>query len=99
MTKNVLLEILDFLRYQLVSDKCTPDEMKSVYSALAENLDIDATAEDIAEFYGKSESCVRNLALRTPVPKPKRKVYYNFAKVVKYKPKTWKRNTDILGRG
>lgn len=99
MIKKVLLDIIDYLRYQVVNDKCTPEEMRSIYSSIAENLDMDATAKDIADFYGKSELCVRNLAQRTPVPKPKRKVYYNFAKVVKYKPKNWEHNTGIQGRG
>ncbi len=97
MIKKVLLEIIDYLRYQIVNDKCTPEEMKSIYSAMAENLDMDATAKDIADFYGKSEFCVRNLTQRTFVHKPKRKVYYNFAEVVKYKPKSWKHNTDSSG--
>lgn len=92
MIKILLLDIIDYLRYQIANDKCTSEEMKSIYSSIAENLSIDATAKDIANFYGKSEFCVRNLTQRTLVPRPKRQVYYDFLKVVKYKPKTWTRN-------
>lgn len=78
MIKKLLLDVIDYLRYQVANDKCTSEEMKSIYSSIAENLNIDATAKDIAIFYGKSEFCVRNLAQRTLVPRLKRQVYYDF---------------------
>lgn len=91
MIKQILLDILDYLRYKVVNDKCTPDELRSITHTIIENLDIDATVSDIAEFYGQSENNVRNVCSRNFMPKPKRRVYYNFAAFNKILPKSWKR--------
>lgn len=94
MIKKMILDILDYLRYQVYNDKCTDEELRSIYASMSENMRIDATAEDIADFYSVSENSVRNLPQRKPVPKPKRKVYYDFASVVRHKPESWNRNIE-----
>lgn len=91
MVKKILLDILDHLRYQIINDKCTIEELRSITHALVDNLDVDASISDIAEFYGKKETNVRNLCSRRMVSKPKRRVYYNFADIVKIIPKSWLR--------
>lgn len=93
MIKKVILDILDYLRYQVDNDKCTDEELRSIYAGIAENIDIDATADDVAKFYSVSAHNVRNLPNRSPVPKPKRKVYFSFGSIVKYKPKSWIHNS------
>lgn len=91
MVKKILLDILDYLRYQVDNDKCTVEELRSITHAIIENIDIDANIPDIAEFYGQKESNVRNLCSRRLTTKPKRRVYVNFAAFTKILPKSWTR--------
>lgn len=92
--KRVLLEILDYMRYQVENDRCTLEEMKSLADTITDNTEIQCTAQDIAERYGQSRSNVRNVLSRNFMPKPKRRVYYNFAKFIKFIPKRWVRHAD-----
>lgn len=91
MIKKTLLNIIDFLRYQIENDQCTLAEMKSIHNLIVNNLDIDASTKEIADFYGESESNVRNVVSRhySRDKKAKRKVYYNFAWVSSVIPKKW----------
>lgn len=90
--KKVILNILDYLRYQVENDKCTSEELKSILEMVSESMEISATIKDMAEFYGQSESNVSNVISRRPIPKsqkPKRRVYYNLAFFSKLIPKSW----------
>ena len=89
MIKQVILDILDYLKFQVSEDRCTPEELKSMYDTLTENIAVDATIGDIAKHYGQSESNVRNIAARSFVGKPKRRVYYNLMKFAKCIPASW----------
>lgn len=89
MMKKMLLDILDFYRYKLENDKCTQEDMKTVFSALSKDVVSETTTKDIAEFYGQSESNVRNVISRHLMEKPKRVVLYNFNSLLKFIPKRW----------
>lgn len=89
MIKQVILDILDYLKLQVAEDRCTPEELRSMYDTITDNIAIDATIADIARHYGQSESNVRNVAARSYVGKPKRRVFYNFLKFAKCAPTTW----------
>lgn len=96
-TKKILLEILDFLRYKVDTDQCTAEEIRKFADIATEQLDTLATSKEIAEFYGESESNVRNILARRVIPKsrkPKRKVYFSFNLFAKLKPKSWKRREE-----
>lgn len=92
--KRIILEVLDYLKYQVVNDRCTPEEIRSFADTIENNLDIDCTAQDIAERYNQSPSNVRNVLSRNFMPKPKRRVYYSFSKFIKFIPKRWVRSND-----
>lgn len=92
--KRVLLEILDYLRYQVDNDRCTLEEMRSLADTITENTEILCTTQDIAERYGQSRNNVRNALTRNFMPKPKRRVYYNFSKFIPFIPKRWIRNRE-----
>ena len=89
MIKQVILDILDYLKFQVAEDRCTPEQLRSIHDALTENITIDATISDIAKHYGQSESNVRNVAARSYVGKPKRRVCYDFMRFVKCIPSSW----------
>ncbi len=89
MIKQIILDILDYLRYQVANDRCTPEELRSLYTTLENTMHIDATVDDIAGHYGQSTSNVRNIIARNYVGKPKRRVYYNLVEFIKHIPKSW----------
>ena len=89
--KRVILEILDYLKYQVENDRCTPEELKLIKDSLVDNLDVECTSSDIAEIYGQTPSNVLVALGRRWLPKPKTRKLYNFAKFVQYLPRTWKR--------
>lgn len=88
--KQVILDVLDYLRYQVVNDKCTPEELRNIKDNFVDNLEVDATIKDIAQYYGKTENDVSTVISRR-LSKPKRKVMYNFTWFARVMPKTWKR--------
>lgn len=92
--KRVILEVLDYLRYQVENDRCTPSEIRSFGKMIEDNLDIECTTQDIAERYNQSPSNVRNVLTRNFMPKPKRRVYYSFSKFIKFIPKRWVRSVS-----
>lgn len=95
--KQLLLEILDFLRYKVDTDQCTAEEIRKFADIATEQLDTLATTKEIAKFYGESESNVRNILARRVIPKehkPKCKVYFSFNLFAKLKPKSWHRAND-----
>lgn len=91
--KQLLIDILDFLRFQLVNDHCTAEQMKAIHDSLTKEIAVEATADDLAKFFGQSKENVRNVLSRSPMPKPKRRVYYSFISFLKHIPKTWRRET------
>lgn len=89
--KRVVLEILDYLKYQVENDRCTMEELTSIKESFIDNLDVECTSSDIAEMYGQTRSNARVALGRRWLPKPKTRKLYNFAKFVQYLPRTWKR--------
>lgn len=90
--KRVILEVLDYLKYKVLNDDCTLEELRSFQDVITDNLDINCTTQDLAERYGQSRSNVRNALSRNFMPKPKRRVYYNFSKFISFIPKRWMRS-------
>lgn len=92
--KKFLIEVLDYLRNQLLNDKCTEEEMVHMVKVVSENISAEATISDIARHYGQSESNVRNIIARRYVGKPKRRVYYNFVEFAKHVPSAWRKHSQ-----
>lgn len=92
--KEVILEIIDYLRYEVANDKCTPEQLRSIYKMSAENLKLQATSEDLADFYGQSLTNVKNVLHRNFIPKeskPTRRVFYDFVWFTSIIPKSWRK--------
>lgn len=89
--KQELIEIFEFLIYKIRNNRCTPAELREAADLFAENLPIDATLEDLANFYGKSRDAVSSLINRRLAAKPKRNVVlYPFHKFRKIVPSSWR---------
>lgn len=92
--KNVIIDILDYLKYQVKNDKCTTQQMQRIADLAKEELHMQGTLEEIAEFYGQSRSNVSNLISRRPMPKskrPQRRVLYDIGWISSLVPESWRR--------
>ena len=93
--KHTLLNILDFLRYKVDNDQCTPEELRKLSDIATKELNTSATIDELSDFYGQSRSNVSNVISRRPIPKnkkPKRRIYYHFAWFNSIIPDSWKRS-------
>lgn len=90
--KKNLSEILGYIKYKVDNDLCTPEEIESVSKMAQANLKLYGTIEDLAKFYGVSESRIRNTINRKLIDKPKRRVYYRFLSFMRIAPDRWRDN-------
>ena len=96
--KQILSEILDYYKYKIDNDLCTMEEIEETSKILQENMAIHGTIEDLAGFYGVSESKVRNTINRKMIDKPKRRVYYKFLSFMKIAPDKWRNSQIVNGK-
>lgn len=90
MEEDFIIEVLDLFKSKLKQHKCTKTQTDAVYKVIAENLDIFATASEIAEHYGKSKDAVFSVIKRRMFEKPKRNItLYPFKAFRKYAPASW----------
>lgn len=97
--KFILIEILDYLKYKLLNDDCTPEEIRSFANMAEDNLHINTTTAHIAERYHQSRSNVRNVLSRKTMPKAKWVKLYDYMKFMKNMPKRWKTPQQIEDEG
>lgn len=84
---NLKEELRAILRYyDKRLDSCTMQETKSVYRMFVENMELDGTIRDFAEYYNTSESNIRSTICRKLLAKPKRVLLYPFHKFMKVVP-------------
>ena len=89
LSKKILLSTIDYLRYKVENEKLTVSEMQSLIRVFCEGLNLEGTADDFAEFFGKSKNNVKVAICRNMMDKPIRKVLYPFSKFLKIIPRTW----------
>lgn len=69
-------------------------EMESALKALEDNMEIDGTIADFADFYGKSKDAVNGVIKRNLIEKPKRNiVLYPFHAFRKIIPPSWRKSS------
>ena len=90
--KEILSEIIGFYKYKIDNNLCTPEEIESATRLMQENMQIDATIDDLARFYGKSKDAVNSVIKRRMIAKPKRNVVlYPFHKFQLLVPESWRK--------
>lgn len=89
LVKNELILVLKFLLHQLETDSCNEEQIKSWHKLVSDNVKVDASISELADFYDQSESNVRNVINRRMTDKPKRKVMYDWFKFSKIIPSSW----------
>lgn len=92
--KKFVLDIIDYIRGEVVNDKCTPEQLQRIADFGKQELHVQGTIEDIAKFYGQSRSNVSNIISRRPLPKdkrPQRRVLYDVGWFASLVPESWRK--------
>ena len=92
MEKEYLIELLDLFKIQLKNGGCTKEQEDALYHALSEIMPVGATAEDMAEHFGKTKSAVFSIIKNKMLSKPKKNItLYNFKEFCRRVPASWKK--------
>ncbi len=92
MEEDFIIEVLDLFKSKIIRGDCTKEQTDAVYRAIIENMDISATADEIAEHYGKSRDAVHSVIKNKMFSPPKRNVtLYNFKEFCRKIPSSWRK--------
>lgn len=89
--RKILAEMLGFLKYRVENGWFTLEETMSMFRMFEDSVPVYATVEDIAGYYGKSQTAVRSVIHRRMLSKPKRRVLYDFHEFQRVVPDTWRK--------
>ena len=90
--KDVVLEVIDFIREQYKEGKCTKRQTDVLYDATLNLIDAYATSEELAKHFGKSVEAVHGVIRRRMFTKPKKNItLYSFREFFKSVPRGWTR--------
>ena len=86
------LEVLDLLASKIKNGSCTKQQMDAIYNVTSENLPIWATADEIANHFGKTKDAVHSVIKNKLLSKPKRNItLYDFKEFCKKIPSSWRK--------
>lgn len=88
--RDALADMLGILEYKVRNDAMTAEDVRAILATLEAGGGVRATVSDIAGYYHKSEVDVRNVIHRNLMPKPVRRVTYDFGAFRKVAPASWK---------
>ncbi len=90
--EEFIIEVLDLFGSKLKNGGCTKEQTDAVYKVMTENMDIFATADEIASHFGKTKDAVHSIIKNKLISKPKRNVtLYNFKEFCKKIPSSWRK--------
>ena len=89
IVRDALADMLSMLVYKVRNGVMSSDDVRAILTALEAGGGVRATAKDLAGFYHKSEADVRNVIHRNYLPKPLRRVTYDFGAFRKAVPASW----------
>lgn len=91
-SEDFVVEALDLLKQKIKNGECTKQQTDAVGDFAVRYLDIFATADELAELYGKSKDAVHGVIKRKMLQKPKRNItLYNFNAFAKIVPSSWRK--------
>lgn len=89
--RKMLGEFFGFMKHKVEKGSLTLEEQQALLRIFEESMPIYATADDLAEFYGKTRDSVHLIIHRKLLSKPKRRVLYDFREFRKIAPDKWRK--------
>ena len=90
--REALADTLGILEQKVRSGAISSDDVRAMLTAMESGGGVRATISDLAAYYHRSEADVRNVIHRHYLPKPVRRVTYDFATFRAVVPKRWREN-------
>lgn len=91
--EDFVIEVLELMISKLKRGDCTKQQYDALTHVAAENLPLFATADEIADHFGKSRDAVHSVIKNKMFSKPKRNItLYNFKEFCKRVPSSWRKN-------
>ena len=87
--REALADMFDLLSQKVRNGTMTSADLRSVLSCLEAGGGVKATIRELADYYGKTETAVRTILHRYYIPKPQRRLYYDFQTFRKVIPQSW----------
>ena len=87
--REALADMLDLISYKVKNGAMSEDDVAAILSLIRSGGGIKATVKDLAGFYGQKEDNVRHVLHRGFMPKPERRVYYDFKAFRQLVPDKW----------
>ena len=88
--REALADMLGILEYKVRNDSVSAEDVRAILSTLEGGGGVRATVSDIAGYYRRTEADVRNVIHRNLMPKPVRRVTYDFGAFRRVAPASWK---------
>ena len=76
--RDALADFLGMLAHKARTGQMTDDDVAVLSRAIHDAGGIRATVRDMAGYYGQSEDNIRHIIHRNLLPKPERRVYFDF---------------------
>lgn len=93
--RDALADMLGILEYKVRNGVMSSDDVRTIITTLESGGGIHATVSDLAGYYHKSEADVRNVIHRHYLPKPVRRVSYDFGHFREVVPKSWHERASL----
>ena len=95
--RDALADMFGLLEYKTRHGAMCADDVRAILTALEAGGGVRATVGDLAGYYHRSEADVRNVIHRNLMPKPVRRVTYDFGAFRKVAPASWKISSHRQG--
>ena len=87
--KKMLSAFFGFLKDQIDNDVLSMEDFESLVEIVENDLSLSGTADDFARYFHKTPVAIRSILSRRLLPKPKRRVMYDFKAFLKTAPSSW----------
>lgn len=87
--RDALADMFDLLSQKVRNGTLTSADTRAILSTLEAGGGVKATVRELADYYGKTDTAVRTILHRYYIPKPERRVYYDFKTFRRVAPKSW----------
>ena len=87
--KTLLSSFFGFLKDQIDNDCLSMEDFEALVSVVENDLTLSGTSDDFARYFHKTPVAVRSVLSRRLLPKPRRRVLYDFKSFIREAPNSW----------
>lgn len=90
--EEFVVEVLELMATKIKNGDCTKQQADAIYNVTSENLSLWATADEMANHFGKTKDAVHSVIKNKMLAKPKRNItLYDFKEFCRKIPSSWRK--------